>query len=73
VNREIEFETIENSIFGVPLPVKRFPKGDQVQIRLWEIVFLDEELRILRARRPEADSTEAFVFIMKRDEEARYA
>jgi hypothetical protein len=72
-HREIEFDSIENSIFGIPLPVKRFPKGPQAQIRLWEIVYLDDDLRILRARRPETDSEEAFIFITKRDEDARYA
>lgn len=60
---EIEFDRIENSIFGVPLPVKKFKTQE---IRLWQIAFLDNELRILRARRPEKDSTESFIFVLVR-------
>ena len=62
---EIEFDRIENAIFGIPLPVKTFKTQE---IRLWQIAFLDNELRILRARRPETDSTESFIFVLVREQ-----
>eukprot|EP01038_Epipyxis_sp_PR26KG_P015979 gene15979-21685_t len=56
---QIEFERVGNTLAGIiSLPKKYFIPGDQ--IRLWEIIYLDEDLRILRARRPEADSKESF-------------
>jgi hypothetical protein len=62
---EIGFDRIENAVFGIPLPTKKFKTQE---IRLWQIAFLDGELRILRARRPETDSTESFVFVLVREE-----
>lgn len=69
IYRAIEFDYILNKIFGISLPIKHFPPGDQ--IRLWEITYLDEDLRIMRARRVEKESKESFIFILKRDESSR--
>eukprot|EP00466_Bigelowiella_natans_P006030 jgi/Bigna1/143017/aug1.75_g17725 len=62
---EIEFDRVGNMLGPFKLPTKQFEPGDQ--IRLWEIVYLDDDLRIMRARRAEKDSMESFVFVLERD------
>lgn len=57
----------EGTLFGLNLPQKKFTPGDQ--IRLWKITYLDDELRILRARRPETAESESFIFILIREKE----
>lgn len=68
--RRITFEKISNSIFGFKLPEKEFPVGEQV--RIWKITYLDKDLRIMRAGRPESTESEYFLFILRRDEESRF-
>ena len=60
---QIEFDRVENSVAGFQLPVTKFKTRE---IRYWEIVYLDNDLRILRAKRPEA--TESFLFILRREQ-----
>ena len=60
---QIEFDRVENSVAGFKLPVTKFKTRE---IRYWEIVYLDNDLRILRAKRPEA--TESFLFILRREQ-----
>lgn len=70
MSRRITFEKISNSIFGFKLPEKEFPKGKQV--RIWKITYLDDDLRVMRAGRPENMESEYFLFILRRDEETRF-
>lgn len=42
------------------------------QIRLWKITYLDEDFRIMRARRPETSEDKSFIFILRRDEQSRF-
>ena len=60
---QIEFDRLENSVAGFKLPVTKFKTRE---IRLWKIVYLDNDLRILRAKRP--DSAESFLFILRREQ-----
>eukprot|EP00600_Ochromonadales_sp_CCMP1393_P016025 CAMPEP_0175037838 /NCGR_PEP_ID=MMETSP0005-20121125/24591_1 /TAXON_ID=420556 /ORGANISM="Ochromonas sp., Strain CCMP1393" /LENGTH=276 /DNA_ID=CAMNT_0016299239 /DNA_START=3 /DNA_END=833 /DNA_ORIENTATION=- len=60
----IEFDRVVNEIAGVRLPTKKFEPGSQ--IRLWEIVYLDQDLRILNARNIINDS-ESFLFVLSRE------
>jgi hypothetical protein len=43
----------------------------KIMLRYWKITFLDDDFRILRARRPEVSKDDAFIFIFARDEKAR--
>ena len=70
----VDFDRIGNILFGVfRLPSKTFEPGSQV--RLWNIVYLDETLRVMRAKRLDEDENEnekgvgkkeSFVFILQR-------
>ena len=68
--RRITFEKISNTIFGFKLPERMFPKGEQV--RIWKITYLDDDLRIMRAGRPDNVESEYFLFILRRNEESRF-
>jgi len=59
---QIEFDRLENSVAGFKLPINKFKTR---QIRNWNIAYLDNDLRILRAKRP--DATESFLFILRRE------
>jgi len=58
----IDFDFVSNKIFGIQTPTKKFPTKSQ--IRLWRITYLDNNLRIMRARRVEASDDESFIFIL---------
>ena len=60
--REINFDRLRNQLGSFKLPSKVFTSDEQ--IRLWNIVYLDKELRILRAKRKELDNGESFLFIL---------
>jgi hypothetical protein len=46
--------------------MKKFePKS---QIRLWQITYLDNNLRIMRARRIEAPENDSFIFVLIKEE-----
>ena len=73
---EITFSYLENIFLGITMPRKEFPgigSGEE-QIRLWEITYLDNDLRIMRARRKDEDEgeggemkeKESFIFILKK-------
>lgn len=64
---EIEFDRVGNKIGGfLSLPTKKFIPGDQ--IRLWEITYLDQNTRIMRARRPESLRADSFLFILEKED-----
>jgi len=63
VTWEITFDYVYNSFKTDP---KYF---DGKEIRLWEITYLDQDLRIMRARRPESSRESAFIFVLTREEE----
>lgn len=58
---EIEFKSLYNTIFGIPIVNKPFPTKE---VREWRVTYLDSRLRIMRAKRPEA--TESFIFVLQR-------
>lgn len=67
----ITFQTVGNKIGGViPLGPKIDFKGREV--RLWEHVFLDDEYRILYARRQEEEESRGFLYVMKRADDERF-
>lgn len=47
----IDFDYVENKLLGIPFQKKEFPAiGEEgSQTRLWKLIYLDEDLRILRA------------------------
>jgi hypothetical protein len=67
----ITFKSVGNKLAGVlPFgPKIQFEAGKEV--RLWEHVYLDDEYRILYARRQE-DSTRGFAYVMKRADDERF-
>eukprot|EP01031_Cornospumella_fuschlensis_P036228 gene36228-43945_t len=67
---QIEFEKAANDIFGLRFQSKKFPPGEF--IRLWKITYLDDDFRIMRARRPETREEDAYIFILKRDDGSRF-
>lgn len=68
----IAFESVGNKLAGV------IPLGPKIQfepnkeIRLWEHVYLDDEFRILYARRQEDTSTRGFIYVMRRADNERF-
>ena len=67
---QIEFLYAANSILGLPLPRINFPQEEgKKEIRLWKITYLDDEFRILRARRENAPESDAFIFILRKSYE----
>lgn len=66
--RQIEFIDIENYFAGFKFQSKAFTTKE---IRYWKITYLDDDFRVLRARRPETDEKESFIFVFIRDEAAR--
>ena len=67
----ITFQTVGNKIGGViPLGPKIDFEGREV--RLWEHVYLDDEYRILYARRQEEEESRGFLYVMKRADDERF-
>lgn len=64
---KITFDKLEVSVFGVKFIKKKFPANI---VRLWEITYLDRDLRILRARQPEKSRDESQIFLLVREEVA---
>lgn len=62
----IEFQRLSNKIADfIQLPIgTSFPPGSQ--IRLWQITYLDDDLRIMRAGRLPLRPDESFIFIFRR-------
>jgi hypothetical protein len=60
---EVKFEHVQISAWGKQVLFKRF--GDVR--RIWKITYLDQQLRIMRARRPEKREDQAFLFVLQRD------
>lgn len=61
----IEFQRLSNKIADfIQLPIGTFPPGSQ--IRLWQITYLDDDLRIMRAGRLPLRCDESFIFIFRR-------
>lgn len=61
----IEFQRLSNKIADfIQLPISTFPPGSQ--IRLWQIIYLDDDLRIMRAGRLPLRRDESFIFIFRR-------
>eukprot|EP00981_Chlorochromonas_danica_P007079 scaffold1551_cov164-Ochromonas_danica.AAC.7 len=68
---QIEFLNTASTLLGfLPFQKKVFPPGEF--IRLWKITYLDDDFRILRARRPETSEDKAYIFILRRDEPNRF-
>lgn len=65
---QIEFIDVVNFIAGVKVQSKAFKTKE---VRLWKITYLDDDFRVLRARRPESPESDAFIFVFERDESAR--
>ena len=101
---QIEFLSVSNSVFGIPIINKKFPQEeshafltyshicsyiysyiysyvhifiihtqeeDKKEIRLWEITFLDEELRIMRAKNIKDRNATPFIFVLERKQPNR--
>lgn len=68
---EIAFDRVGNYFAGWKLSSTKFPV--RKEIRLWDITFLDDELRIMRARRDDRSAEESFIFVLIRDEASRFS
>jgi hypothetical protein len=68
----ITFVSVGNKLGGIiPFgPKIQFEPGKEV--RLWEHAYLDEEYRILYARREEDEGTRGFLYVMKRADDDRF-
>ena len=68
----ITFESVGNKLAGV------LPLGPKIQfepnkeVRLWEHVYVDDDIRILYARRKEDTESRGFVYVMQRADEERF-
>lgn len=65
---EITFDFVQNEVFGIALPPIKFKT---VEKRTWKIVFLDSDLKIIRAYNSafsEEDVT-PFIFVLRREQE----
>ncbi len=67
----IDFDYVSNGVevAGIPLGApnkKPFETGKET--RLWKITYLDDNLRVLRARRLEAPEKDSFIFVLRRVE-----
>lgn len=62
---QITFDKLDLSIFGVRIISKKFPANI---VRIWEITYLDRDLRILRARQPDKSREESQIFVLRREE-----
>ena len=64
---QIEFLSVSNKLLGIPIINKKFSQeDDKKEIRLWEITYLDEDLRIMRAKNAKDTNTESFIFVLER-------
>ena len=83
----ITFADVQQYLGPFKLQTKEFDQA-KPEVRLWKITYLDEDLRILRAKRegdPPADakggkddtghplSFEEFIFVLRREESERFA
>lgn len=68
----IAFESVGNKLAGI------IPFGPKIQfepnkeVRLWEHVYLDDEYRILYARRREDTDVRGFLYVMQRADKERF-
>lgn len=64
----IDFDYVFNSVlFGrTPLGSQKKPFEVGKETRLWKITYLDDNLRILRARRLASPEQEGYIFVLKR-------
>lgn len=60
---EVQFQHLELRVWGRRLLHQEFKDVR----RLWKMTFLDEQLRVVRARRPEKREDQAFLFVLQRD------
>lgn len=68
----ITFETVGNKLAGIlPLgPKIEFETGKEV--RLWEHIYLDDDYRILYARRQDEEVDRGFLYVMRRADDERF-
>lgn len=60
---EVKFEHVEVTAWGRRVVHREFKNVS----RIWKITYLDPELRVVRARRPEKREDQAFLFVLQRD------
>lgn len=65
---QIEFVYARNSVVGLSFPKVNFPQEEgKKEIRLWKITYLDQDFRILRARRSDSVSeADSFIFVLRK-------
>ena len=64
---QIEFLSVSNKLLGIPIINKKFSQeDDKKEIRLWEITYLDKDLRIMRAKNAKDTNTKSFIFVLER-------
>lgn len=61
---KVKFDGIAVSILGQKLFTQKFNEV----YRIWDMPYLDNDLRIMKGRRPECDADDAFIFVMEREE-----
>ena len=66
---QITFDDVQQYLGAYKVATKAFPR-DPPEIRQWKITYLDDTLRILRAKNIRAP--EEYIFVLRRDEASRF-
>lgn len=61
---EVRFENVEVTAWGRRLGFKEFKNVS----RLWKMTYMDDQIRVLRARRPQKREDQAWLFVLQRDD-----
>eukprot|EP00959_Pyramimonas_sp_CCMP1952_P034582 724986-Pyramimonas_sp.AAC.2 len=68
----ITFADINQYLGPFKLQTKQFDQ-EKPEVRLWKITYLDDDLRIMRAKKENDPDEEAFIFVLRRAEDERFA
>ena len=68
----ITFADINQYLGPFKVQTKLFDQASP-EVRLWRITYLDESLRIMRAKKEGDADEDAFIFVLRRAEEERFA
>lgn len=67
----ITFDNVQQFLGPFKVQTKVFDKVTP-EVRLWKVTFLDDDIRVLRAKKEDASDEESFIFVMERSEPERF-
>eukprot|EP00854_Cymbomonas_tetramitiformis_P022477 gene22477-27125_t len=67
----ITFDNVQQFLGPFKVQTKVFDRVTP-EVRLWKVTFLDEDIRVLRAKKEDASDEESFIFVMERSEPERF-